>query len=332
MAKDRILYLDIARVIAMLWIVCYWHVKDYVELGETHEALTLFGDVYITDIMLGVFMFLSGFFMSKYSFDNFINDTKSFYFKRIIRFYFLYAISAIMLFMIGFNKGIFTLLTTLTVTSTYLLPQPRTLWFLSMLASFYVFTPLLLIKDCKWLIISFLLIFSGGVILHNLLTEGIDNRFFWCFPLYSIGLFVGKKKKVMDIITKDLIGIFVIVISIIILIKLQGEECYNNSHYLYYLMFPFGIISILYISKLLSRAPIGKYVEIFAYFSMSAYIFHRVIYSILKKIIYGIIGYDFSYLFCFVVFIPTCLIGAYLIQYGYDKYLLPILIGCKKDS
>ena len=70
MPKERILYLDTARVIAMLWIVCYWHVKDYVEIGDTHTALTLYGDVFITDIMLGVFMFLSGFFMSKYSFEN----------------------------------------------------------------------------------------------------------------------------------------------------------------------------------------------------------------------------------------------------------------------
>lgn len=332
MTNSRILYLDIARVLAMLWIVCYWHVKDYVELGDTHTALTLYGDVFITDIMLGVFMFLSGYFMSKYSFENFKKDTKSFYIKRIIRFYFLYAISAIMLFLIGFNKGIFTLLTTLTVTSTYLLPQPRTLWFLSMLASFYVLTPLLLIKGYKSLIINSLLIFSGGVILHHLLSEGIDNRFFWCFPLYCIGIFVGKKKKMMDILTNDIVGILAIVITIFIVIQLQGMVENISYQYLYYLMFPFGIVSILYISKCLSKAPIGKYVEIVAYFSMSAYIFHRVIYSVLKKIIYGIIGYDFSYTFCFLVFIPICLIGAYLIQYGYDKCVLPKLISNKKDT
>ena len=69
MSTGRILYLDIARVIAMLWIVCYWHVKDYVEVGETHAALILYGDEYVTDIMLGVFMFLSGFFMAKYRFE-----------------------------------------------------------------------------------------------------------------------------------------------------------------------------------------------------------------------------------------------------------------------
>lgn len=120
MSKGRILYLDIARVIAMLWIVCYWHVKDYVEVGETHAALILYGDEYVTDIMLGVFMFLSGFFMAKYRFDNFVENSKTYYAKRLTRFYLLYAVSAVLLFLIGFDREIQTLITTLTVTSTYI--------------------------------------------------------------------------------------------------------------------------------------------------------------------------------------------------------------------
>lgn len=330
MNKDRILYLDIARVLAMLWIVCYWHVKDYVEIGETHSAMTLYGDVYITDMMLGVFMFLSGFFLAKYTFENFQDDCKAFYAKRLTRFYLLYAVSAVLLFVIGFNPDTQTLITTLTVTSTYILPQPRTLWFLSMLASFYLFTPLMLRHRHKSLVVNSLLLFSGGVILHLLLPKGIDIRFFWCFPLYGIGLYVGMNRKVMAFLTTDVVGLMAIVVSVFIVIRLQQDK--GHGDWIYYLMFPFGVISVIYISKYLSRLPVKKVVSILAYCSMSAYIFHRVIYSVLKKVIYGILGYDFSYLFCFAVFIPTCLIGAYLIQICYDRYVLPRLICERKRS
>lgn len=330
MPKERILYLDTARVIAMLWIVCYWHVKDYVEIGENHAALSIYGDQYITDIMLAVFMFLSGFFMTNYSFDHFFADSKAFFKKRLTRFYFLYAISAIMLYLIGFNRGFQTLITTLTVTSTYILPQPRTLWFLSMLASFYIFTPLLMKNGCKSLFINSLLLLSGGVILHLFLTNGIDSRFFWCFPLYSIGLCIGRNKKIMSLITKDIVGVLSIVMTIGIVVYL--EKTMGTKGGVYYLLFPFGIISILFVSKYLSKLPIEPVVSLFAYCSMCAYIFHRVFYSVLKKVIYGIIGYDFSYLFCFLLFIPICLIGSYLIQYHYDRYILPKLIYNKKVS
>lgn len=330
MSKGRILYLDIARVIAMLWIVCYWHVKDYVEVGETHAALILYGDEYVTDIMLGVFMFLSGFFMAKYRFDNFVENSKAYYAKRLTRFYLLYAVSAVLLFLIGFNPEIQTLITTLTVTSTYILPQPRTLWFLSMLASFYIFTPLLLKNGRKLLIIISLLLFSGGVILHLFLPNGIDTRFFWCFPLYSVGLYIGRDKSIMSLITKDVVGVLSIVITVVIVVYLQNAM--GTKGWVYYLMFPFGIISVIYVSKYLSKLPIRPVVETIAYCSMCAYIFHRVFYSVLKKVIYGIIGYDFSYLFCFVVFIPICLVGSYLIQYHYDRYILPKLICNKKES
>ena len=322
MNKDRILFLDTARSLAMLWIVCYWHVKDYVEVSETREALSLFGDFYITDVMLGLFMFLSGFFMAKYTFTH-ERDIANFYKKRLTRFYLLYALSAILLFIIGFNRGFGLLITTLTVSSTYILPQPQTLWFLSMLASFYILTPLLLKDDCKVLIVRSLQIFSGGVILHLLLPKGIDTRFFWCFPLYCIGIYFGKKRRLMNLITTKTIGISSTMILIVLLILLQNY--YQNNLLLHYLVLPFGIISILNISKFITKLPIEKVIEIIAYCSMCAYIFHRVFYSVLKKVIYGIIGYDFSYPFCFMVFIPVCLIGSYLIQMSYDRYVLPKL-------
>lgn len=68
MTKTRFLYIDIARVIAMLWIVGWWHLIQYSKVGE--DSYHFIGDNSITMLMLGLFMFLSGFLIGKKKFKN----------------------------------------------------------------------------------------------------------------------------------------------------------------------------------------------------------------------------------------------------------------------
>lgn len=316
MGNERIPYLDIARVLAMLWIVCYWHLNYYVGQGDQIINFCCC----ITDFTLGLFMFLSGFFMAKYSFTNFRKECWSFYKKRLTRFYILFAVSAILLFLIKFNPDFNTLITTLTISSTYILPQPYTLWFLSMLASFYLFTPILL-KEKKYSLTIFFTIYICGGLLHILTSKGIDERFFYYFPIYCVGLYIGRKRTLINYLIKNQIGASATFLSTFILAKMEYNEVYNTWKYLY--MFPLGIISLLYISYLISILPINYIVEKLAYCSLCAYLFHRFFYAIMKKFFIDIIGYNYSPLFCYLVFIPTCLFGSYIIQYSYDKYVLP---------
>lgn len=67
MQKDRDLQFDIVRVLATLWIVGGWHVLDYI---ASFQLLSMKGDLgYITTCMLATFMFMSGYFLSKYKFE-----------------------------------------------------------------------------------------------------------------------------------------------------------------------------------------------------------------------------------------------------------------------
>ena len=329
MPKERILFLDTARVVAMLWIVGFWHLRHYTGIGFSDNIVTFIGDDYITDIMLSVFMFLSGFFMSKYRFDDFWNDCKAFYWKRFTRFYLLYATSAILLYGIGFNRGIFRLITTLTLTSTFILPQPQTLWFFSMLASFYVFTPFILKSPCKSLIINGLIVLSGGVILHLLLPKGIDTRFFWCFPLYTFGIYVGKRNEIMRWMTNDLVGVLSVISLVLFFILLLNYSIVSD--YLWFFILPLGIISVIYLSKYISMLPIKSLIGVIAYASMCAYLFHREFYSILKRICV-MSGITYSYWFCIIFFLPVCLFGSYFLQKYYDRYIVGKLLISKKES
>lgn len=324
MPKERILYLDTARVVAMLWIVGFWHLRYYTGKGYEDNIVSFYGEEHITSIMLSVFMFLSGFFMAKYKFIDFWKDCKAYYWKRFTRFYLLYAVSAILLYGIGFNRGFLRLITTLTLTSTIILPQPQTLWFFSMLAVFYLFTPLLLKKPLKSLIINFLMIFVGGMILHFLLPKGIDANFFWCFPLYCMGIYVGKKKELMRMMTKDSVGVISIVFFTLIFWLLLVYPILSN--YIQYIFLPLGVIIVIYLSKYISLLPIKNLIGMIAYGSMCAYLFHREFYSILKKIC-GLIDIDYSYWFCLCIFLPICLFGSYYFQKYYDKYILGILLN-----
>ena len=317
--NERIPYLDVARSIAVLWIVGYWHLRVYCGKGYICPYLSFPGDGWITNVVLGLFMFISGMLISKYTFNHFKADCISFYKKRLTRFYLLYAISIILLYIMGYNSlfGRFSLLTSLSMTSTYLLPQPRTLWFFSMIASFYVFTPFILKKTPRSLFYSFILIYGGSALLMFFSPRGIDPRFFWCFPMYFTGLCLGRKKSILNKLTSNHFGgllyFTVSALQILLITKYPDRFAYLENFTL-----PFGILLILYVSRLLSHPLVIKATSIIAYSSMSAYLFHREIYILLYDA-YNSLQFNYPYWFSAITFLPICFVACYFIQKLYDK-------------
>ena len=306
MTKTRFLYIDIARVIAMLWIVGWWHLIQYSKVGE--DSYHFIGDNSITMLMLGLFMFLSGFLIGKKSLKT-KEEIKSFYKSRFWRFYILYALSVITFpILTGFNREISIIITTLTATSPYILPQPVTLWFLSMLAGFYLITPL--VKRNIAIGGGILIIF---VLLHILLPEGIDTRVFVYFPLYVFGLF-SSEYSFIDKITQKKI---VIPVSLILSLLLYMGAIYYE--WFVYLFIPTGIIFVLSISRLLEYININKFISVLSYSSLCVYLFHRQIY----QIVYGVlrrIGFNDLFVLLLVA-LPLCICFSWFIQKIYDSLL-----------
>ena len=212
---ERIRFLDTAKVIAMLWIVGFWHLVDYV--GPSYKVLTFKGDGFVTEIMLATFMLISGFFMSKYTFHK-KSDYIAFYRKRINRFYYLYVIAAILLFLIGFNPGILRLFCTLTGLSVFTM-WPSTLWFLGMLMMFYLYTPILLTKGIKSVVKYGSIVIVVCFVIHillpsiyakfNYVPRGIDDRFFLYFPTYCFGLIIGRM-RILRLLMKPVWGGYIL--------------------------------------------------------------------------------------------------------------------------
>ena len=141
----RLQYIDIVRILAMLSIVGWHHLIQYTGKGYI-ERYTFDGETTIIIMMLGLFMFISGYLLGHKSLST-KEEVRAFYAGRFKRFYILYALSAVSLFAFGFIGDVKVLVTTLTMTSTFILPQPNTLWFLSMLACFYMVSPLIRLRD-----------------------------------------------------------------------------------------------------------------------------------------------------------------------------------------
>ena len=300
----RLQYIDIARIIAMLSIVGWHHLIQYTGTGYI-ERYTFDGQNTIIMMMLGLFMFISGYLLGHKSLLS-KGEIKAFYVGRIKRFYILYALSALSLFFLGFNSEVSVLITTLTMTSSFILPQPNTLWFLSMLACFYMVTPLIRLRNGLGGGLLLLL----AIALHVVLPKGIDERFFIYFPLYCIGMMVANT-SFLDRLTKShLIGIMVVAVAVMIFFLSTRYE------WLAYVFVPIGIIGVLFISRLMESERLSKLIGFVAYSSMCAYLFHRQIFIVAYVLVGGGKGIPLWEMLSLVL--PICIVISFYTQKIYD--------------
>lgn len=310
MDNKRIVYIDIARALAMLYIIGFWHLKDYLS-PDIKEALTFKGSNDITNIMLGAFMFISGTLLSKYKFEK-TRDIVSFLYKRLKRFYILYLISAILFYASGLIPNVKILITTILGVSTYIQPQPYTLWFISMLFSFYLITPFvgLLSKKCNVDIIYIcLLVYVLLIILNNQFSP-IDTRIYYCFPAYFMGIRMGvmgmEKYKVFSVVLSIY---YIILYALFIYLRYKGVS-------VHYLDLFCGILIFISVCKLLSKL-LNKRVILILYYlsyaSMCMYLFHRLIYYYIQCHFADYFSIPLALFALLIVFISS-----FVIQKGYD--------------
>ena len=131
---------------------------------------------------LGTFSLISGYLIGgKYN-CNTIKDALFFYKKRVIRFFPLFFLSAILLCFIGFNTLNQTVIALLGL-SPFISPRPFTLWYISMIMIFYLLSPIVLRGKRLY---RCLLLFIGIVILSRFID--VDLRFIFNLFLYLVGI------------------------------------------------------------------------------------------------------------------------------------------------
>lgn len=321
-SKNRIRSIDIARVLCLFWIVGIWHFINYFDFRYKEELLDCSG---ITAGVLSCFTFLSGLFLGKKEM-----TPVDFYKKRFARFYPLYFISALSLFLVGWFDSFKQFIYTILGLSSFVLPQPKTLWYFSMLMVFYLITPLIKYKTIiikgRADLSNILSIIVNGIIIYLLFyllneVSRIDPLFLKYYWPYLIGILTPL--SVVNYIDNYKYIICPISLCLSYFSDFYFQDYFLRSQFIgiTYLVF---IISASSIIDGIINDMIRKFFVFLSYSSMSAYLFHRQIHGSFLKAL----GYSKESLlegYWYLVIIITVFVVAYFIQKIYDRLIERII-------
>lgn len=313
---ERDVVYDAVRAICMLWIVGFWHFGNYLpEAYQYSEALLHIGEI-ITLGVLATFAFISGLFLSRYKFDC-IGDVLYFYKKRITRFFFLFFLAVISMYIAGllFHQHFFESLKQVVLCllglGSFYTPFVRTFWYISMMMFFYLITPLLLYPHniLFKLANSTLLVLLLIIVSYFNFIE-VDERLIVFLVFYCAGLLIPKKN--VDQLKK------VYFLAAAILVLLFPVNTIWQGIITDVLIFIF----LVSFANLLCKLRLNKVLSWISYSSMSAYLFHRHImlsFVFLFSLIFGTsLGEAFIPLWSVIIVIPTVFVFSYFIQKCYD--------------
>lgn len=329
-SKKRDFQFDIARCFAVFYVVAYFHLvpgymnKIAINTLTNHYTYSLIFSV------LGLFMFMSGFFLAKYRFTT-KNDIIQFYSKRLKRFYPLYFFSLFTMLLGGWIPNFSIFLFSALGLSTIFTPQPKTLWFISMLFMFYMITPIIRGDYWgKWRNWNNIIGIIGGlfliVVIDKILKIEIDKKIYWCYISYITGLLLGRT-NIIPFITRNVYGGVIYLIIFLLTINHTDNyiECIVNIFS--------GILLFLYIAYFLSKIQSQFFFRIISqisYASMCAYLFHRHFYKI------GRFLFEdgcFPIWFAFLIMVPIVFISSFYLQKFYDYSLKRVeLLFCNHNE
>lgn len=307
MSNSRNGVFDVARALCVLYIVAFWHLLNYFPAVKLN-GMSLQVCSSITIIVLGTFTFMSGFFLKKYVIET-LDDVKLFYWKRFKRFYIPYLVCLTILFIGGWFESGKQFILSLVGLSTYIGSSPKTVWYFSMLMSFYMLTPILLYLKKRNRFYFFALTF--GLICLFVVLSKVNGMY---FPFYLLGILVTDKH--LKVLISKWVYVITFMISFIILLYVQNEWG-ELLIWKYFLIFC-GIFLIIKLSQSLCCDASLKFWNLLAYSSMMAYLYHRIHYKVIGFIILPD-GITNIILFAIVGVISLFLIS-YWLQKIYDNF------------
>lgn len=267
---------DNARAFCALEIIAFWHLNNYLpEEWQFNSDLLNFGEK-LTWGTLSCFTFMSGYFLSKHSFSSW-SDVLSFYKKRLVRFYGLYLVAVLSLYVGGlivgtqFFKTNGQFIRTVFGLGCLTRPYPPTVWYFCMIVFFYFLTPLLMVsKNLKWNIIIAFILFVLLFILKWFNILDVDERLLVYYVFFALGLYIPKIsiEKLKNIPLISLLFFPYIIWAFYTHLNLWQGILLN-------LLF---LICLIPICALIRNVWLCQVLGFISYGSMVAYLFHRHFY------------------------------------------------------
>lgn len=294
----------------MLYIVGIFHLSQY--LGSSYYLNNnLYGNSTGWSC-LGAFSLISGYLIGKkYNCDTF-KDALEFYKRRLVRFYPLFFIASISLLVIGFNDLMQTFYA-LVGMAPFVSHKPLTLWYISMIMLFYLVSPIVLIQPAKRRLVRCMLVLLTVVVCRLFIY--VDLRFFFNLLFYLIGISAAciPFNKALEG-KKYIYGVLALYILLSINLDLVSHSIARR------LVDIVGVFVIVGLAKLINNAIShnNRIIFFLSYVSMSAYLFHRLIYWICLQIFSPHATAEMALYLIFVA-LPIGLAFAYFVQKLYDK-------------
>lgn len=303
----RLEYIDIARALCVLWIVCVWHMNQYmpadIKLFPSGSYSRLIALVY-TNGILALFTLISGYFMAKKK----VSNTSScfLFFKiRLFRFAIPLFVSCIFLNLLGFLSIIQTFTVCFGISEILPPPYPPTLWYFSMIILFYSITPLLLwLRSFSQIYVIVAVVFFYVLFIFGSKYSFVDIRLADNWPFYAIAFLFPSKIDILCFFEKRY-HILVTLVLISIAAYLISKEVSLSSSLL---TSTSVCIIILSISSIFSKLSIlSKAFGFVSFASMFAYLFHREVYIIAQMVLS-----EFSYIEIILIITILFLVSYYL--------------------
>ena len=308
--NKRIIGFDIARVISIL-IVLYYHILGYADVYGKHPVVRTF--VYAS---LCIFTFLSAYLLaSKYKFET-KEEIKTFYKKRVLRFYPLFFISSILLYFLGVN-GRFTTLKGLLGISPFYKPHPITMWYCAMLISLYLITPFWAKGGLHKQVLKFLSVIAV-IILIDLAFHCVVPRTYSYFTVYFAGILISQKwgEAFLDCLKRYsilLMSIFIILVIITFITKNDALKYINSGWGLFALLSAYLKMG----NSLRDNRTLVSVFTFLSYASMCMYLYHREVFVLMLRAWYPARPL-FVFLYLGTIGVIISIVIAYYIQRSYD--------------
>lgn len=314
----------------MTYIVAYVHLYHYIH-PNVISAIIIPAHAILTDTALGLFTFVSGYLLgSKYRFGGQSNvSVWDFYKKRILRIIPLFVLSAVALWLIGFN-GTKQTLNGLLCISPFVTPRPRTLWYIPVILFCYAITPIISRDTLKSRIRNCFIVYALLLGISRLiLPDGrlLFNVFFYMVGVISSSCFDWK----MNFRYGKLVKLLIILVFIVLLCI--GQR-YDNFHLKLYRRIAggVGVFSLLFVCEYISglffdsvngvkdrwEGRIGQVILSISYASMACYMFHRLFFWA-GEIAWNPSNHWMKWLYMAGVVFPIMLVLSFYIQKWYDK-------------
>lgn len=312
--KGKIDSLDLLRAAAIVYIVGFLHLNDY--LGS---CLIFPGADVVTEVFLSIFVFISGYLLAR---NNPLISNRAevmlFAKKRFLRLYPLYFF-ALLLFWICSFMSVKSLLVHALLLNILIGRSIPTLWFISMICCYYLLFPVIVLGYSlkRTFLISGLAV-AALWLLHTA-TGLIDMRLIVYLPSFVFGV-ITCRQNFMEKFRQFNALVFATLSAFILFSYLYLCLPDSQLHDFYQVLFMLAAVPpVIWLADRLARRINKRIYKNLAYASFCMYLFHRVIYFLLTNI-YSSPSQPLMFAYLFFIGVPLIYLVSFFFQKNYDKF------------